>query len=65
MVSAIALDVLTVDFAVVAAAVKEYPDSVFSSIAYIVLVDLDVVAPLGGDDTCGHMEIIHVSVWVA
>ncbi len=41
---------LTVDFAVVGAAVKEDAHGLLASIADRVAVDLDVVAPLRGDD---------------
>lgn len=41
---------LTVDFAVVGAAVKEDTHGFLASIADRVAVDLDVVAPLRGDD---------------
>ena len=42
--------ILTVDFAVVAAAVKE--DSDLPAVVHDVVVDLEVVAPLGSDDAC-------------
>lgn len=47
---------LTVDFAVVAAAVKENSDVI--PVVNVVVVNLEVVAPLGGDDACVR-EIVH------
>lgn len=43
--------ILTVDFGVVGAAVEEDTRGLSTTVAYSVIVDLDVVASLGCDDT--------------
>ena len=43
---------LTVDLGVVGAAVEEDPHGVLAPVEDLVVVDLHVVAALGGDDTC-------------
>lgn len=44
---------LTVNFSIVGAAVKEDADGGRSTIVDLVVVDLQVVAALGADDSCG------------
>lgn len=43
---------LTVYFAAVGTAVKEDTSSLSSAVVNLVVVDLDVVTALGGDNTC-------------
>ena len=55
---------LTGDFAVAAAAMKHDSVSAFASVVHVVVRDEDVVAPLGGDDTCVAKWSIRVCAWV-
>lgn len=47
---------LTVDLALVGAAVEEDSHGFFTSVEDLVVVDLDVVAAFGGDDACGSVK---------
>lgn len=51
--------ILTIDLTVVTATVKEDADSVFPSVPDFVIIDLDVVASLRGDDTCSGTHMLH------
>lgn len=54
------LDLLTMNNGIVRAAVEENPHGFSTAVVDFVLVDLDVVASLGSDDTCGSVnELSH------